>query len=185
MSTETKHVYLAQVSGFWNTRHKISRVEEGGAPVELGTLHVRRNWHMVVEGTYQPAEGEVLIARREPGLLRSQFSLWTDGREWLGSSLRRTSMKRQVDISSGSTAFRLLPVAGLQPGWALYAPKTGEACRITASPSGRSAQIEVFRRLDFPLVIFSYFLGYQVYLESWLPGPEPEKVKASTAATAV
>ena len=181
---DIRNLYTARVSGFWNTRHTLSREEEGGAQ-ELGTLSVTRNLLMVTGGTYQPEEGEVLMARREPGLLRSQFSLWTDGREWLGSSLRRTTWKRQIDISSGSTAFRLLPVQGFRPGWSLYAPKTGEACRIVASPSGRSARIEVYRRLDFPLVVFSYFLGYQVYLESWLPGPEPAKVKAATAATAV
>ncbi len=186
MSTapKPKTVYHTRVSGLWNTRHVISREEEGG-PVELGTLKVTRNLLMVTGGTYTPSEGEVLMARREPGLLRSQFSLWTDGREWLGSSLRRTTLKRQIDISSGSTAFRLLPIAGLRPGWSLYAPKTGQACRISASPLGRSAKIEVFRRLDFPLVIFSYFLGLQVYKESWMPGPEPAKVKAATAATAV
>lgn len=177
-------VYRVRVSGFWNTRHTLFREEEGG-PVELGTLSVKRNALMVTGGTYQPKEGEVLIARREPGLLRSQFSLWTDGREWLGSSLRRTTLARQIEISSGSTAFRLLPVSGLKPGWSLYAPKTGEACRIEASLGGRSARIEVYRRLDFPLVVFSYFLGFQVYLESLAPGPEPEKVKASTSATAV
>ena len=184
MPTAPKSVYHARVSGLWNTRHAISREEESG-PVELGTLSVSRNLLMVTGGTFTPTEGEVLMARREPGLLRSQFSLWTDGREWLGSSLRRTTLKRQIDISSGSTAFRLLPISGLQMGWSLYAPKTGQACRVTASPLGRSAKIEVFRRLDFPLVIFSYFLGFQVYLESLAPGPEPEKVKAATAATAV
>ena len=31
---------------------------------------------------------EYTLVIRDPGLLRSQFSVWTEGREWLGSSLR-------------------------------------------------------------------------------------------------
>ena len=178
-----KAVYHARVSGFWNTRHLISREEEGG-PVELGTLSVQRNALMVTGGTYQPLEGEVLMARREPGLLRSQFSLWTDGNEWLGSSLR-WGLRRQIALSTGSKPLYLLPVAGLRGGWGLYAPKSGENARMLTGLLGRSSRLEVFRRLDFPLLVFAYFLGNQVHIESILPGPQPEKVKARASATAV
>ena len=40
---------------------------------------------------------------------------------------------------------------------------------------GRDAELTVFRRLDFSLVLFAYFLGSQILTESLLPGPSPEK----------
>ncbi|MEZ5974749.1 MAG: hypothetical protein R3E96_07865 [Planctomycetota bacterium] len=51
----------------------------------LGVLTVTRNWRgMVIAGEYSPEKGEKLLLRREPGLQRAQFSLWTGDREWLG-----------------------------------------------------------------------------------------------------
>ena len=67
----------------------------------------------------------------------------------------------------------------------MYAPKSGQVASVRYSPISRTANIEVYRRLDFPLLLFGYFLGSQIYLESMWPGPEPAKVKAAAAATAV
>jgi hypothetical protein len=127
----------------------------------------------------------VLTFRRDPGLLRGQFSLWTDGREWLGSSLRAHVLRRAIALSTGTKPLRLLPVEGWRCGWSLYAPKSGENARFWANPLTRTATVEVYRRLDQPLLLFAYFLGAQVLLESLAPGPHPEKVKAAAAATAV
>lgn len=185
MSTTPLHTFRVQVSGLWNTRHEFTRVEEDGSTVVEGVLSVSRgSWGRVTQAEYRPAKGEVLFIRRDPGLLRSQFSLWTDGNEWLGSSLR-WGVRRQIDLSTGSKPLYLLPVSGLRAGWGLYAPKSGENARMPSGLLGRSARLEVFRRLDFPLLVFAYFLGNQVLLESILPGPRPEKVKARASATAV
>lgn len=185
MSERAKSVYRIKTSGLWNTRHEFSLEGENGAE-KIGVLTTKRGKLMVVEGEYRPEKGEVLIFRRDPGLSRSQFSLWTDGREWLGSSLRWSTIDRRVDLFTGNKPLRLLPIQGLGCGWSLYAPKSGQVAKISASPYlGRSATIEVYRRLDFPLLMFAYFLGCQIYPESILPGPEPAKVKAAAAATAV
>jgi hypothetical protein len=185
MSTTPLHTYRVKVSGLWTKRHEFSRIEEDGSVVFEGVLTAKRgSWGRVTEAEYRPEKGEVLFIRRDPGLLRSQFSLWTDGTEWLGSSLR-WGFKRQVDLSTGSKPLYLLPISGLRAGWGLYAPKSGENARIVSSLLGRSSRLEVFRRLDFPLLVMSYFLGNQVHLESILPGPAPEKVKARASATAV
>lgn len=200
MSTKATTVYRVETSGFWNTRHEFSletdSPEAGSAGADspgsgsglerLGVLSVKRGKVMVVEGEYRPEKGEVLQFRRDPGLSRSQFSLWTDGREWLGSSLRWSTLERRVELFTGNKPLRLLPIDGLRFGWSLYAPKSGQVARIVAQPFlGRTATIEVYRRLDFPLLMFAYFLGSQIYLESLLPGPEPAKVKSAAAATAV
>ena len=102
--------------------------------------------------------------------------MWTDGKEWLGSALRWSFLTRSVSVSTGGKPFRLLPLTGFRRGWALYAPKTGENARIRVGVLGRNARLEVFRRLDFPLLLFAYFLGCQIYGESLWPGPPPEKV---------
>ncbi|QDU69103.1 hypothetical protein [Engelhardtia mirabilis] len=185
MSDRATTVYRVKTSGFWNTRHEFSEETDEGLQ-RIGVLTVKRGKLIVVEGDYQPEKGEVLEFRRDPGLSRSQFSLWTDGREWLGSSLRWSTVERRVDLFTGNKPLRLLPIEGLRFGWSLYAPKSGEVARIEASPYlGRSAKVEVYRRLDFPLLMFAYFLGSQIYPESFLPGPQPDKVKAAAAATAV
>ncbi|MEZ5978163.1 MAG: hypothetical protein R3F34_08100 [Planctomycetota bacterium] len=184
MSESPLQVYRVSVSGLWTTRHEFSSQTESGWQRE-GVLTVERSSTGRVTGAeYRPEKGEVLSIRRDPGLLRSQFSLWTDGQEWLGSSLR-WGLRRQIDLSTGSKPLYLLPVAGLRAGWGVYAPKSGENARILSGLLGRGARIEVLRRFDFPILVFAYFLGNQVHLESILPGPEPEKVKARASATAV
>jgi hypothetical protein len=160
-------VYRARVRGLWTTTHELE-----GPAGPLGTLKVRRNrYGMVVQGLWTPVKGETLLLRRDPGLLRSQFSLWTEGREWLGSSLRWSFAAREIVLHTGSRPLRLLPLPGLRVGWTLQAPRTGELARISAGLLGRGSRIEVFRKVEFELVVFSYFLGWQVRAESLLPGP--------------
>ena len=80
--SESIETYRTRVSGFWSPKHTV--LDGAGKP--LGVLSVRRNRvGMIVGADYRPEAGEVLHFRREPGLLRAQFSLWTDGKEWLGS----------------------------------------------------------------------------------------------------
>lgn len=163
--------YTTRVSGLWAPRHTFYDGEE-----KLGVLSVERSrLGTVVGGEYRPEKGEELRFERSPGLLRSQFFMWTDHREWLGSSLRWSFVRREVTIHSGGRPFRLVPRPGFQRGWSLFAPKTGETARILVPPLGRDAEIEIFRKLDFPLLVFAYFLGSQIYRESLWPGPSAEK----------
>jgi hypothetical protein len=162
--------YTARVSGLWSTRHEFS-----GEQGRMGVLTVERNGKgVIVRGRYAPEKGEVLVLRRDPGLLRSQFSLWTEGREWLGSSLRWSFVGREIVLSTGAKPYRLLPLPSFRPGWRMVAPKTGEMARILPSLFRRENRIEVFRRVDFELVLFAYFLGWQLHLESIWPGREVE-----------
>ncbi len=83
MSSPSKK-FRSQVSGFRTQRHRIS-----GADGPLGAFEVKRSaLGGVLEACWEPEKGEKLIIRREPGLLRGQFSLWTEQGEWLASSLR-------------------------------------------------------------------------------------------------
>jgi hypothetical protein len=174
--------YTTRVSGLWSTRHEIS-----GESGPVGVLAIDRNAKgLVVHGTYVPEKGEKLLLRRDPGLLRSQFSLWTEGREWLGSSLRWSFVGREIVLSTGAKPYRLIPLPSFRPGWRLVAPKTGEMARILPSLFRRSARIEVFRRVDFELALFAYFLGWQLHVESLWPGRavelEPENVATPSKA---
>lgn len=163
--TEATAVYTTRVSGFWNPRHTFMKDGE-----TLGVLKVHRgSGGMIVGGEYRPEKGEVLLIKRDPGLLRSQFSIWTDQKEWLGSSLRWSFVNREVHISTGSKPFTLMPVPSFQRGWGLFFPKTGEAARITAGLVARDAKIEVFRRIDFEHLLFAYFVGSMLYTESLWP----------------
>jgi len=54
----------------------------------------------------------------------------------------------------------------------MLAPKTGEMARLEPRALRRGATIDVFRRVDFELVLFAYFLAAQVWLESLWPGRE-------------
>ena len=160
--------YTTRVRGLWTTRHEI-QAETG----PLGVLTIERNRKgLVTTGRSRPEKGEVLTLRRDPGLLRSQFSLWTEGREWLGSSLRWSFVGREIALSTGTKPYRLLPLPGFRAGWRMVAPKTGEMARIQTSVLRRGSRIEVFRRVDFELVLFAYFLGWQLRLESLWPGRE-------------
>jgi len=162
--------YQVQISGLWNSTHRLSTAEG-----PLGVLTLQRNgWGTVVSGRYSPTKGEVLVIRRDPGLLRSQFSLWTEGKEWLGSSLRWHVVRREIVLHTGSRPLRILPLPGFRCGWTLQAPKTGEMARILGRPLGRSAKIEVYRKLEMELVVFAYFLAVQLMPESIWPGRNVE-----------
>jgi hypothetical protein len=138
-------------------------------------LLVRRNWHgMVVEGRWQPEKGESLLFRRDPGILRSQFSVWTANREWLGASLRWHPLRRPISVSTGTKPLELLPLPGFRRGWRLVAPKTGETLRVETTALGRRGTVRVLQRMDFEIVIFAWFLAFQVLWESLWPGPELE-----------
>ena len=173
--SEATQVYETTASGLWNSRHEIK--DESGL---LGVMNIRRGGLLVRGGDYRPEKGEVYLFRRDPGILRSQFSMWTDTKEWLGSSLRWSFLRREVALHTGGRPFRMLPLPGFRRGWSLYAPKTGETARISVPMVGRGARIEVYRRLDFPLLLFSYFLGAQLYPESLLPGPTAERAMQQT-----
>lgn len=163
---EPIQIYETRVSGLWQPRHRI--LDREGT--ELGRLAVTRNrWGMVTAGEYQPEQGEVLSFRRDPGLLRAQFSLWTDGREWLGSSLRWNVMRRQIDLWTGSRPYRIVPRQGFGRGWRLVASKTGVVAEVTPKPMQRDSRIEIHRKVDFELVLFSYFLGSIILRESFFP----------------
>jgi hypothetical protein len=161
--------YRTKTSGLFRPRHVVLDAEGK----ELGVLTMTRNKRgVIVGGRYQPAQGEVLVLRRDPGILRSQFSCWTEGREWIGSSLRWSFLAREIALATGNKPYRLLPVAGLRRGWRMFAPKTGEMARIEPRGLLGGSTIQVFRRVDFELVLFAYFLGSQVYCESFWPGRE-------------
>ena len=171
--------YSFHSKGFWSPRLHIS-----GPDGELGTLTLRRNrWGMVTGAAYNPLKGEKLDIRRDPGILRSQFSLWSEGREWLGASLRWSFIGRIIDLSTGTRAMRLVPLASFSPGWTLHAPKTGRMAKIHL---GSSPKVDVYRRMDFEVVLFSLFLSYLSRMESYWPGPAIEDVhdtRASVKAT--
>ena len=168
---ESVSTYRTRVAGLWNTEHQLL-----GPDGPIGTLSVRRNgWGTVTSGDWQPVQGEKLLLRRDPGLLRSQFSLWTEGREWLGSSLRWSFLRREIVLHTGSRPLRLLPLRGWRCGWTIQAPRTGEMARIDLGLLGRGGRIEIFRKLEFELVVFSYFLAWQVRREPFWPGPLVEE----------
>jgi len=163
---EPIQIYDTRVSGWWSPRHRI--LDRDG--VELGVLSVRRDrFGIVVAGEFHPEKGEGLFFRRDPGLLRAQFSIWTDGKEWLGSSMRWNVVKRQIDVWTGSRPYRIVPHQGFGSGWRLVASKTGVVAQIRPRPLRRDSRIEVFRKMDFELVLFSYFLGSIILRESFFP----------------
>jgi hypothetical protein len=165
-------IYDVRASGLLRGRQEVrARTEAGSEPA--GVIELERNARgLVVRGRYRPEKGEVLSFRRDPGLLRSQFSLWTESREWLGSSLRWGWVRRTIEVSTSTSnkPYQMVPLTGLACGWRLVAPKTGEAARFRLGLLGRRARIEVLRRLDTELVMFAYFVASQVRLESLPPG---------------
>ncbi len=162
--------YDIRTSGLWNAEHRLSN--ESGA---VGVLRFERGrTGTVVGGTFTPEKGEVLHFRRDPGLLRGQFSLWTANREWLGSSLRWSILRRDIALHTGNKPLRLVPISGLAFGWSVQAPKTGEIARIRGNPFTRRAKLEVFRKAEFELLVFAYFLGSQIWFESLWPGPSTD-----------
>lgn len=173
--------YRAHRRGLLGSRHAIE-----GPEGRLGVLHVERgSTGTIARARFVPEKGEVLEFRREPGVLRGQFSLWTEGREWLGSSLRSSFVKREIALSTGAKSYRLLPTASFGRGWRMLAPKTGEMARIL--PEGlRGSRIEVYRRVETELLLFAYFLSVQVGCESWWParGDEGESETIPTPSKA-
>lgn len=170
--------YSSSIHGLWTCEHRIS-----SAGAEVGALKIQRNgWGLVIGGEWKPVKGERLLVRRDPGLLRSQFSIWTEGREWLGSSLRWHFLRREIVLHTGSRPLRLLPLPGFGRGWTLQAPRTGEMARIEFPWLGRGGQIELYRKLEFELLVFSYFLGWQVRFESAWPGPAIDEDPTTVAA---
>ena len=167
--------YSTRVTGVWSTRHVIFSGDGAEPASPIGIVTVDRSGKgLVVGARYAPQKGEVVHFRRDPGLLRSQFSMWTEGREWLGSSLRWSFLGREIVLATGSKPYRLLPVPGFRRGWRMVAPKTGEMARITPLLLRRGSRIEVYRKTDFELVLFAYFVGWQILLESLWPGEEVE-----------
>lgn len=159
-------VFQVRKKGLFSNELHVSN-EDG----PVGVLKLERGRGMVVGGHWSPVKGEVLHMRRDPGLLRSQFSLWTDMREWLGSSLRQNFVRRDVRLHTGSRPLRLLPTTGFGSGWVLQAPKSGEMARFDLSLFGNRDTILQWRKMDFELLIFSYFLSLQLRKESFWPGP--------------
>ena len=177
--SESLRTLHTRVQGRWNPRHTFFEGDD-----RLGVLTVRRNgFGMVVAGEYRPEKGEVLLVRRDPGLLRAQFSIWTDSREWLGSSLRWHVARRQVDVWTGGRPYRIVPARGFRRGWRLVASKTGETARIEPRRFGRDSTITLHRKMDFELVLFAYFLGSVTLNESFFPSSLDIYDPASSPAT--
>lgn len=171
---ETLATYSTRVSGLCRGRHELRQGDQ-----VLGVMTIRRSpVGMVQGGEYRPTKGEVFVWRRDPGLLRSQFSMWTDKREWMASSLRWSWFRREIEIDAGGKPFRLAPSPIFRRGWVLYAPKTGETLRVQPGVFSRHATIEVLRKLDFHLLLFAYFLASLTDKESLLPGPQPAGMAA-------
>jgi hypothetical protein len=181
--------YHIRSRGWWTRTHDFSDAE--GQP--LGRLIVRRNgWGLVVSGEYQPEKGEVLRIRRDPGLLRGQFSLWTEGGEWLGSSLRWALVRRQIDLWTGGKPYRLVPLHGFRRGWRIVAAKTGSSATLDMRPGLLSwlttrdrTEARKLRKIDFELIVFAHFLGMLTRNESfWPTSLDPEAVSSEAAAPA-
>ncbi len=163
---EPLQILQTKVRGIWNPVHRISSSDG----TSEGRIEVRRNrWGLVVGADYHPEKGEVLSFRRDPGLLRAQFSLWTEGGEWLGSSLRWHVGRRQIDVWTGSKPYRVVPRTGLRRGWRIIATRTGQVACIHQGLLGRGARIELYRKMDPELLLFCYFLGSLTSRESVWP----------------
>ena len=91
-TTTPTATYGVRISGFWNSTHRLETPEG-----PLGVLKIERNgWGMVVGGRYSPTKGEVLVMRRDPGLLRSQYSM--------PESLRRRQARPESRLSLPSVS---------------------------------------------------------------------------------
>lgn len=178
--SETTELYRTRVTGFWSPRHTL--LDAAGKP--LGVLSVRRNkLGLVVGAEYRPEQGEVLHFRREPGLLRAQFSLWTDGKEWLGSSIRQGVVRRTVELWTSTRPYRLVPRLGLGKGWRMVATKTGLVAELAFPWFGRGATLTVYRKLDFELLLLGYFVGTLALWET-VPPTSLEAVDRTAPGTA-
>jgi hypothetical protein len=164
--------YTARARGLWNPSHEIA---QDGSP--LGELrYTRAPLGYVRSAEYRPLKGEVWTFERNPGLVRSQFTMWTEKREWLGSSVRFRYFRPVIEIDTGGKPFHLTATPQWCLGWSLYAPKTGEVARVRVGLRG--GRIDVLRKLQYPLVLFAWFLASQVRIESIAPGPDPSRFSA-------
>lgn len=158
--------FTTRVSGFIRPRHTVS----DGEGKELGVLEVRRNrLGMIVRADWTPTKGEKLVFRRDPGLLRAQFACWTEAREWLGSTIRPGVMRRTVEVWTGGKPLRLVPSLGLGRGWRVVGAKSGLVAELEHSWIGRGAKLSTYRKMDFELLLFAYFVGGLALWESALP----------------
>ena len=82
------------------------------------------------------------------------------------ASLRWHVARRQIDLWTGGKPYRVVPTLGLSRSWRMIAVKTGEAAAFRCRLFSRSTSIKVHRKLDFELVLFTYFLG-QMTLNEW------------------
>jgi hypothetical protein len=178
---EAVSIYTTKVSGLWSSRHEFFLTTPTGQELQ-GTLTLQRGpLGAVRSGTYRPVKGAVFVFERDPGMVRGQFMMWSETREWIGSTIRFHMLRRLIDINTGGKPFKLAPRAGFGRGWSLYAPKSGEVARILVPFIGRSARIEVYRKTPFTLLLLAYFLNAQGYCESLWPGPSPEQMAAQSA----
>lgn len=144
----------------------------------LGTMRrTRRMGFLRLQGSvYTPVSGETITIQRDPGLLRSQFSAWSQvhggqGREWLGSSINYGLFGREISLHNGNKPFRLVPSKAFGSGWELHAPKTG--LTATIKKKGGAIEIELERRVDFFLLLLAFHNVATAWLLSVLPGPDP------------
>ncbi|MFT5733493.1 MAG: hypothetical protein ACJA2W_001642 [Planctomycetota bacterium] len=172
--------YTTRVSGFLRPRHTVFD-EEGK---ELGVLEVQRSrLGLIIGADWKPAKGEVLQIRRDPGLLRAQFAVWTEAREWLGSSIRPGVARRTIEMWTGGKPLRLVPRLEFGRGWRIVGAKSGVVAKVDHGLFSRSAKISTFRKIDFELLIFAYFIGGLALWESALP-TSVEAVDRGTPAPA-
>lgn len=174
-----KKTFRTRVSGFLKPRHVVTD-EEGK---EVGVLEVSRNRAgMIVGATWKPAKGEVLDIKRDPGLLRAQFACWTEGREWLGSTIRPGFFRRTIEMWTGGKPLRLVPRLELGRGWRIVGAKSGLVAKTDHGLLSRSATITTYRKIDLELLIFAYFIGSLALWESALPTSLESVDRGSPAA---
>ncbi|MEM9382957.1 MAG: hypothetical protein AAGB93_23615 [Planctomycetota bacterium] len=175
-----KKTYRTRVSGFLRPRHVVT--DEDGK--EVGVLQVHRNRvGLIVRAVWTPSKGEVLEIKRDPGLLRAQFACWTEGREWLGSTIRPGFTRRTIEMWTGGKPLRLVPRLALGRGWRIVGAKSGLVAELEHSLLGRDATLSTYRKIDLELLVFAYFVGSIALWESALP-TSLEAVDRGSTATA-
>lgn len=170
--SEVLATYTVRALGPWGSRQEIS--QDGTVQGEL-RLH-RAPLGYVRKAEYRPIKGELWTIERNPGLVRSQFTMWTEKREWLGSSVRFSYLRPLVELDTGGKPYHLAASPRWGPGWTLYAPKTGAVANISVGLRG--GRIDVFRKTQFPLLVFAWFLASRSRLESLVPGSAPPSLVA-------
>ena len=168
-----KTPYTIRKKGLLNPTFTFERAGE-----VIGTMrrHRRGLLRLVQSSTYVPVKGETITIDRDPGLLRHQYSAWSQvhggqGREWLGSSIRYSIFGREISIHNGSKPFRLVPIKAFGMGWELHAPKTGLVARF--SKRGSTIEVTLERRVDFYLVLLAFHNIASGWISSIWPGPDP------------